>query len=107
MDTHAFAQVPGVSVLVCTCGKWPLHHVHTGDRRTCTCDECRALSTAAAKSCGPQNHCPDCVLDQEEECHRCGLTRAEIGAEFIAWLDSTDDDDESRSEKVEADPAPH
>jgi len=25
---------------ICWCGKWPLHHIHTGNRPACTCDEC-------------------------------------------------------------------
>ena len=39
-DTHAFQQQADVSVRVCQCGKWPLHHVHTGSRAACTCDAC-------------------------------------------------------------------
>ena len=39
---HEFVQMFGVMVNACVhCGKWPLHHVHTGDRRGCTCDKCR------------------------------------------------------------------
>lgn len=38
---HSFEQVVGASVSVCHCGRWPLHHVHTGDRAACTCADCR------------------------------------------------------------------
>jgi hypothetical protein len=38
---HEFEQAPGVPVAACgECGKWPLHHIHTGDAALCTCDSC-------------------------------------------------------------------
>ncbi len=43
---HDFDQVPDAGVQVCRCGKWPLHHVHTGHHPTCTCDDSRALMAA-------------------------------------------------------------
>lgn len=44
LDQHPYQQLAGVSVLVCTCGKWPSHHVHIGESTlTCGCDECRTL----------------------------------------------------------------
>jgi hypothetical protein len=27
-------------VLICTCKEWYSHHVHTGDRYSCGCDDC-------------------------------------------------------------------
>lgn len=40
-DIHPFEQRSDVtSVRVCHCGKWPDHHVHTGARALCACDEC-------------------------------------------------------------------
>lgn len=43
---HPFKQVPDVNVRVCACTKWPDHHIHTGDRAACTCDECHTEPTA-------------------------------------------------------------
>ena len=41
MITHAFEQLPGVWVRVCThCGLWPDHHVHGGGRVGCYCEQC-------------------------------------------------------------------
>lgn len=38
--THPYEQTPEADVRVCRCGKWPDHHVHTGDRAACSCDDC-------------------------------------------------------------------
>lgn len=41
--THPFRQHPEADVHVCAdCGKWPAHHLHTSDSRSCGCDRCRA-----------------------------------------------------------------
>lgn len=40
---HRYRQIPGARVRVCECGQWPDHHLHTGDRQTCNCDECRKI----------------------------------------------------------------
>jgi hypothetical protein len=55
-DTHPFtpAADPGW-ILVCRCGKWPGHHVHTGDVAACTCDACcRARRKARRKDTSQQ-----------------------------------------------------
>jgi len=45
MQPHAFANMPYIMVHACLhCGKWTLHHVHTGDTTACTCDSCRKLN---------------------------------------------------------------
>lgn len=44
--THRFEQVPDVYVRVCHCGKWPDHHVHTGDPDSCSCDWCQVMRSA-------------------------------------------------------------
>jgi hypothetical protein len=39
---HPYDPVPDVPARVCaTCGKWPDHHVHTGDTAACGCNTCR------------------------------------------------------------------
>jgi hypothetical protein len=37
---HPFQQATGEDVGVCRCTKWPKHHIHTGDRAVCACEEC-------------------------------------------------------------------
>jgi hypothetical protein len=42
-DMHEFAPDPSTQpfqALTCTCGQVWNHHVHTGDRQKCPCDEC-------------------------------------------------------------------
>ena len=40
-EGHAFEQLPGVWVRVCThCGLWPDHHVHGGGSVGCYCEHC-------------------------------------------------------------------
>jgi hypothetical protein len=57
---HAYVQDRLAHVRVCVCGKWPDHHVHTGDRMGCTCDECQELRTLHmhARISGT---CTDCI----------------------------------------------
>lgn len=41
-STHLFEQnADATQVRVCVCGKWPDHHVHTGNQAACGCDVCR------------------------------------------------------------------
>ena len=41
---HDFRQdTAALHIRVCTCGLWPDHHVHTGDRRYCNCSACFVL----------------------------------------------------------------
>lgn len=43
-EEHLFVQVHGVMVQVCWCGKWPMHHIHTGITPSlCTCESCRTI----------------------------------------------------------------
>lgn len=46
-EQHPFEQHPAApkTTRVCRCGKWPDHHIHTGDTTTCGCDACRATET--------------------------------------------------------------
>ena len=47
-DHHAFEQdLRAETVIVCRCGKWPDHHIHTCDTRTCGCDACRTARATA------------------------------------------------------------
>lgn len=43
--------------------------------------------------CPPDEHCPRCTLDEEDECHRCGMSLEDRRAQFNAWLDEMDDDE--------------
>lgn len=43
--------------------------------------------------CPPDEHCPSCTRDEEDECCRCGMSREDRYAQFEAWLDEVDDDE--------------
>lgn len=40
---HRFVQAPINNVIVCYCGKWPMHHIHTDNKGECACDECKRI----------------------------------------------------------------
>lgn len=42
--------------------------------------------------CPPDEHCPSCTRDEEDECHRCGMSREDRHTQFEAWLDEVDDE---------------
>lgn len=79
-DTHQFAQDPeatAAGVRACRCGKWPLHHVHTGVRTGCTCDDCHSDEPPL-----PQRTPSASYDDHVQACDRSGprLSPAEMDA---------------------------
>jgi hypothetical protein len=90
---HDFEQDPAVLPwLACReCGTWPQHHVHTGDRQKCPCDEC-----------GKWNGTKDSA-------RRSGMTRTPFAERLRLYTEARSAGEEPRNAAVAAgvDPSVH